>query len=155
MLKVYNKLPPILANLCQQKPIIERKSLPSLLEWSSLISRTKECIFQNKKWKVVLFNDPRVATCQIWTTTNLNNNISCGGYAWKTRPIWQLVHDWPVWWTMGWNSGLATSRLRLRWKRSGSSEKSHQESKIKKVDHPRLQIHDGHTQTVGNPATQP
>ena len=27
MLKVYNKLPPILANLCQQKPMIERKVL--------------------------------------------------------------------------------------------------------------------------------
>ena len=108
-----------------------------------------------QKWKVEFFNDPRIATCQIWTTTNLNNNISCAGYAWKTRPIWKLVHDWPVWWTIGWNSGLATSRLRLQWKRSGSFEESHQESKIKKVDHSRLQIHDGHTQTVGNPATKP
>ena len=78
MLKVYNKLPPILANLCQQKPMIERKSLLSLQKWSSLILQTKECIYKNKKWKIVLFDDPRVATCQI---LNENNNMSDVGYA--------------------------------------------------------------------------
>ena len=86
-----------------------------------------------QKWKVVLFNSPRVATCQIWTTTNLNNNICYRG---TLRKRGQFDEYYKKGWTMGWFSGSTTisqdcfKKIGVVWEKSPSIINQN-------LDHPR------------------